>query len=83
MDRKSSNRIDESSLTKGQVRRLNALRKSLGNEVGEIAFAEWLAQRAANSGCGQGMGLAENQAQTTLGFNGLWESLNPTPSHLV
>ena len=40
--------IDESTLTKGQLRKLNALRNSVGNEVGERAFAEWLAlQKAA------------------------------------
>lgn len=39
--------IDESTLTKGQLRKLNALRKSVGNEVGERAFAEWLALQGA------------------------------------
>ena len=37
--------VDESKLTKGQLRKLNALRKSVGNEVGERAFAEWLDNR--------------------------------------
>ena len=32
--------IDESALTKGQLRKLNALRNSVGDEVGERAFAE-------------------------------------------
>ena len=42
--------IDESTLTKGQLRKLNALRKSVGNEIGEKAFAEWLAsQKGAES----------------------------------
>ena len=45
MAQNSSPRIDESSLTKGQRRKLNALRKSVGDEVGERAFAEWLATR--------------------------------------
>ena len=39
--------FDESALTKGQLRKLNALRKSVGDEVGERAFAEWLAWQAA------------------------------------
>ena len=43
----SPTRIDESSLTKGQRRKLNALRKSVGDEVGERAFADWLASRPA------------------------------------
>ena len=43
----SSNRIDESTLTKGQLRKLNALRKSVGAEVGERAFADWLASQGS------------------------------------
>ena len=39
--------INESKLTKGQVRKLNALRKSVGNELGEDVFGKWLAQQAA------------------------------------
>ena len=35
--------IDESTLTKGQVRKLNALRKSVGSNIGEAAFTKWLA----------------------------------------
>jgi len=34
--------IDERALTKGQLRKLNALRKSVGEDVGERAFAAWL-----------------------------------------
>ncbi len=37
--------INESSLPKGQLRKLNALRKSVGNDIGERAFAEWLASQ--------------------------------------
>ena len=37
--------IDESALTKGQLRKLNALRKSVGDDVGTRAFAEWLASQ--------------------------------------
>ena len=43
----SPTRIDESSLTKGQRRKLNALRKSVGNEIGEEAFAAWLDSQPA------------------------------------
>ena len=42
-----SNRIDEGSLTKGQLRKLTALRKSIGSEIGERAFAEWLSSQPA------------------------------------
>ena len=43
----SPNQIDESVLTKGQRRKLNALRKSVGDEIGEQAFAAWLSSRPA------------------------------------
>ena len=42
-----SNRIDESALSKGQLRKLNALRKSVGADIGERAFADWLATQSA------------------------------------
>ena len=38
--------INESKLTKGQVRKLNALRKSVGDALGEEVFGKWLAQQA-------------------------------------
>ena len=34
--------IDQSTLTKGQVRKLNSLRKSLGNDIAEDAFGKWM-----------------------------------------
>ena len=34
--------IDETSLTKGELRKLNALRKSLGRKIADKAFGEWL-----------------------------------------
>ena len=37
-----STHIDESTLTKGQRRKLNALRKSVGDEIGTQAFFAWL-----------------------------------------
>ena len=38
--------IDESTLTKGQLRKLNALRKSVGDSIAEKAFTEWLAAQS-------------------------------------
>ena len=38
----TTSKVDEGALTKGQVRKLNALRKSVGNDIGERAFSEWL-----------------------------------------
>ena len=34
--------IDHSTLTKGQVRKLNALRKSLGDNIADDAFGKWM-----------------------------------------
>ena len=34
--------IDQSTLTKGQIRKLNALRKSVGDDIAEDAFAKWM-----------------------------------------
>ena len=39
--------IDESTLTKGQLRKLGALRRYVGDELGEEAFGKWLEQQAA------------------------------------
>ena len=36
--------IDEAALTKGQVRKLGALRRSLGAAIADEAFSKWLAQ---------------------------------------
>ena len=39
--------IDETGLTKGLVRKLNALRKSVGDDLAEEVFARWLEREAA------------------------------------
>ena len=39
--------INETKLTKGQIRKLNSLRKSVGNELGEDVFNKWLAHQSA------------------------------------
>ena len=39
--------FDESALTKGQLRKLNALRKSVGPAIADEAFAKWLQQAFA------------------------------------
>ena len=54
MDRESSGGIDESGLTKGQLKKLNALRKSVGDEIGEQAFAAWLVRQDAAKGKSDG-----------------------------
>ena len=48
-----SGRIDEGVLTKGQLRKLKALRKSVGAEIGERAFTEWLASQSQEAAADQ------------------------------
>ena len=38
--------MNKKSLSKGQLRKLNALRKSLGNQIADNAFMEWMKQQA-------------------------------------
>ena len=48
--RKTPEPFDESALTKGQLRKLVALRKSVGEEIGTMAFGKWLAEQPAEAG---------------------------------
>ena len=45
----STTRVVEGTLTNGQRRKLNALRKSVGNEIGEQAFTAWLSSQSASA----------------------------------
>lgn len=47
MAKQPKSSFDESDLSKGQLRKLNALRKSVGPEIAERAFAEWLVSQPA------------------------------------
>ncbi len=38
--------INEAALTKGEVRKLNALRKSLGDKIADQAFMKWLLRKS-------------------------------------
>ena len=38
--------IDESGLTKGEVRKLNALRKSVGDDLAQGVFEKWLKRQS-------------------------------------
>ncbi len=42
--------IDQTALTKGQIRKLTALRKSLGEGIADKAFSEWLKAGAKQDG---------------------------------
>ena len=41
--------IKEGKFSKGQLRKLNALKRSVGDALGEEVFGKWLAQQAAAS----------------------------------
>lgn len=45
---KAGTKFNESALTKGELRKLNALRKSVGEALGEKTFTEWLKKRASS-----------------------------------
>jgi hypothetical protein len=42
MPRRARSGINEGNLSKGQLRKLNALRKSLGDDIADKAFSEWM-----------------------------------------
>src|SRR5262249_17082081 len=46
--RKRTDRFDVRQLTKGQLRKLTALRKSLGEGIADNAFAEWFRTQGQN-----------------------------------
>ncbi len=51
MPQAASPALDENALPKGQLRKLTALRKSVGEEIGNKAFAQWLkTQKKGGSG---------------------------------
>ena len=47
MARKPAPKLDEKALTKGELRKLNALRKSIGEDIGDKAFMDWLHKKPA------------------------------------
>lgn len=58
MQRKAVQPVDESSLNKGQMRKLTALRKSLGDEIADKAFVEWLESVGSSEAASQDPGAA-------------------------
>ena len=50
MARSPKKSFSEKELTKGELRKLNALKKSVGDKIGERAFADWLKERQSQSG---------------------------------
>ena len=49
MPKKAAPKFNEKKLNKGHVRKLTALRKSLGQEIADKAFAAWLEQQATET----------------------------------
>ena len=49
MARRSKKGVNVTNLSKGEIRKLNALRKSLGEDIANRAFAEWIANRGDGS----------------------------------
>ena len=45
MARKPAPKLDEKLLTKGELRKLTALRKSVGEDIGDQAFMDWLRKK--------------------------------------
>jgi hypothetical protein len=53
MPRRPGPGFSEGELSKAQLRKLNALRKSIGEEIGTKAFAEWLKTSGGVAPAGQ------------------------------
>ncbi len=49
MPKAASPKFDEKNLPKGQQRKLTALRKSLGDDIANRAFGQWLRAQAKSS----------------------------------
>ena len=60
--------IDETELTKGQVRKLNALRKSVGDDLGEEVFGKWLERWTASQAEGETDPVAVKISEALAGF---------------
>ncbi|MEK9671114.1 MAG: hypothetical protein VW268_01245 [Rhodospirillaceae bacterium] len=60
--------INQKSLTKGQIRKLNALRKSLGNEIADKAFTQWLAEQPAKGSATKNDPVAEKLVKAIAGL---------------
>ena len=65
MPKTSAPRIDENTLTRGQVRKLAALRKSVGDGIADRAFAAWLSSQSPALG-------AESDESADIIVDTLW-----------
>ena len=60
--------IDQKLLTKGQTRKLNALRNSLGDKIADKAFTQWLAKQPANNLATESDPVAEKLVKAIAGL---------------
>ena len=60
--------IDETGLTKGQLRKLNALRKSVGDDLAEEIFAKWLERQGTSQSKGKADPVAAKISEALAGF---------------
>ena len=60
--------IDETGLTKGQVRKLNALRKSVGDDLAEEVFTKWLEREVTSHAKGKPDPVAMKIVEALAGF---------------
>ena len=60
--------IDETGLTKGLVRKLNALRKSVGDYLAEEVFAKWVEREATSKAKGKPDPVAMKIVEALAGF---------------
>ena len=60
--------IDETGLTKGQVRKLNTLRKSVGDDLAEEVFAKWLEREVTSYAKGKPDPVAMKIVEALAGF---------------
>ena len=62
--------IDESGLTKSDARKRNALRKSVGDKLGEEVFSKWLTQQKKASAARRPDAVAEKIVEALAGYAG-------------
>ncbi len=63
-----SPRIDESKLTKMEIRKLKALRTSVGDDIGDQAFSEWMKTKPGSSTATSPDKTAEAIANAVMGL---------------
>ena len=80
--------IDETGFTKGLVRKLNALRKSVGDDLAEGVFARWLEREAASQAKSKPDPVAMKIVEALAGFENdpkfkpCLSGCHPYPLHL-